>query len=140
MKKKIIITLGTVLASGAILASAHGVAGKNITPADLSQKFTNEAKVLGISVDEVKNGWANGKNIFDLAKEKGIATSTLEAKMKELREAEMKIKLQELVTAGVMTQAQADLRIQTMKNNVEKRFDRKMQKHEKKQEKRLQQI
>jgi hypothetical protein len=110
--KTILGTFATLAMSGAFIASAHmgGDMDKNI-----ATRFESEAKILGVTTDEVKNAWADGKNIFDLAKEKGIATTTLKANMDVARDAEIKTKMDALVKSGTITQAQADKRIATMK-------------------------
>jgi hypothetical protein len=124
--KKIVGTFATLLATGAFVASAHmgGDLGAN-----LNQRFTTEASILGVTVDEVKDAWANGKNIFDLAKEKGIATSTLQAKMEAAREAEIKTRMDALVANGTITRAQADKRIATMKAKMTDKTKKRMQRH-----------
>jgi hypothetical protein len=83
--------------------------------------FAEQAKILGVSVDEVKTAWAEGKNMWELAKAKGISEDTIKAKMQSLREERMKEELSALVSKGIITQAQADSRlksIQTMKENM----------------------
>jgi hypothetical protein len=114
--KKVVTSSGIMLATGLMFASAHmGGMGSEMDNLKLTAKFEQHAKILGVNVSEVKNAWAEGKSIFDLAKEKGISTSTLQAKMQESRLAEMTIKINSLVTAGTITQAQADKKIATMK-------------------------
>jgi hypothetical protein len=117
------IALIPTLAIGAFLTqsvSAHGgIGGPGFDggPEDLSnptalvQQFNDEASLLGISVDDVKNAWANGTSIQDLAKAKGIDETTLQAKMKAAREAQIKNQIQALVSNGTITQAQADARL-----------------------------
>jgi len=78
--------------------------------------FDNEAQILGISVDEVKNAWAQGKTMMQLAQEKGITEAQLQAKIKDARTAQLKIQLQTLVSSGVITQAQADQRLAYMQS------------------------
>ncbi len=126
MKKKNIIigSLAGALLLGVTvpaLASAHGMfgfGGANATPAEQAtrqtERFTAEASLLGITVDEVKNYWAQGKGIREIATEKGISEETLRAKMTELRKTQMKTHLATLVSQGVITQAQADTRFASM--------------------------
>ena len=116
--KTILGTFATLAMSGAFIASAHmgGDMDKN-----MATRFESEAKMLGVTTEEVKNAWADGKNIFDLAKEKGIATTTLKAKMDAARDLEIKTRMDTLVKAGTITQAQADKRIETMKANQTKK-------------------
>jgi len=103
-------------------ASAHGLYGgffgSTLTPEQIvsQQKnmFDNEAQILGISVDEVKNAWAQGKTMMQLAQEKGITEAQLQAKIKDARTAQLKTQLQTLVSSGIITQAQADQRLAYM--------------------------
>jgi hypothetical protein len=121
MKKKILLysmfpalVLGFV---GVNSASAHGWFGNyNVNPDQAAQQqqtmFQNEASLLGISVDEFKNDWAAGKSVAQIAQEKGMTQQQLQDKMKQTRLDQMKAELQNLVTKGVITQAQADQRLQ----------------------------
>lgn len=118
--------LGLVLLGGAQFASAHGLMGfnKQATPEEVAlrhtEMFTAQATLLGISVDEVKSAWASGKTLKELAEEKGISEETLKEKMKAEREAHIKSELATLVSQGIITQAQADQRLETMKNAPQK--------------------
>ncbi len=78
---------------------------------ELSARFTRDAQTLGVSVEEIKNAWAEGKNLMTLAQEKGIDTETLRTRIKATREADMKIRLDEKVAQGKITRAQADEKI-----------------------------
>lgn len=119
---------------GANLASAHGFGFgmSNLTPDQIAQnqqtRFQNEANLLGVSVDEVKAAWASGKTLEQLASEKGISQTQLRAKIQAERVTEMKARLQTLVDKGVITQAQADSRLQFMQSNIGK-FGRGMGMH-----------
>ena len=118
MTKRKILTYGSIFALAVFLSSGVAKAdafwGGNMSldeRAEMQQKmFTEQANLLGVSVDEVKNAWANGQNIFELAKAKGISEDTLKAKMESLRAERMKSEMQTLVSKGVITQAQADAR------------------------------
>ena len=128
MKKTLIYAFVPALigmgALGINLASAHGgfgfgPVGEEIDPAQIAERqqemFQREADLLGISVDEIKNAWAEGKNMRQLAEEKGL-TAQLEEKMKAEKETRIKSHLQALVDKGIITQAQADARFQAMEN------------------------
>ena len=94
-------------------ASAHGW-GRNIDPTELAQQqqtmFQEQADLLGTTVDKVKDSWAKGQTIADLADELGLSETDLQTKMKAARLAEMKTQLQTLVDKGIITQTQADQR------------------------------
>lgn len=100
-------------------ASARGMFGfglNNLTPEQMVTQqqtmFQRHADLLGISVEEAKNAWAEGKPIQQLANERGISPDQLRLKMHEKRKQEMKSWLSTLVQKGVITQAQADRRAQ----------------------------
>lgn len=78
-------------------------------------RITSEAAILGISVDDMKTAWSQGKTLQDLATEKGITREQLAEKLKAAAEAKQKETLQALVTKGYITQAQADARLEAMK-------------------------
>jgi hypothetical protein len=120
--------LGIIGAGAASIASAHGTGGgmmgfggfggfgQQATPAQIAERQTSqfqaEAELLGISVDEVKAAWAAGKNLKTLASKKGITAAQLKEKMQAKRQEMMKSHLDALVSQGVITQAQADQRLQ----------------------------
>ena len=93
--------------------------------------FQDEASMLGISIDIVKEGWAEGKNLLQIATEHGITKEQLQKKMKDAQTAQLKAQLQTLVDQGVITQAQANKRInyishQFANGNFHKGFGRGM--------------
>ncbi len=116
-----VVALGLL---GAGTASAHGMFGLGgFLNADQkaqiqTQMFQKQADLLGVSLDDIKNAWAQGKSIKDLAAEKGITEAQLQEKMKVQRQVEFKQHLQDLVSKGVITQAQADQRMQFMQDKL----------------------
>lgn len=130
MKKKyiayaIVPVMALALVAGGRVASAHGWfgLGANATPEEIAsrqtQMFQHKADLLGVSVDEVKNAWAQGKTLQEIAQEKGITDEQLQAKLKETKLTKMKEHLQALVNQGVITQAQADQRNSWMSTQME---------------------
>lgn len=122
---------------GANMASAHGLFGgfggisNMMTPDQIVTRqqdmFQSEAALLGISVDEVKNGWAEGKNLIQMAEEHGITREQLQQKMRDSQITQLKTHLQVLVDKGVITQEQADKRVQFMEQQLLKgKFGRGM--------------
>jgi len=104
-------------------ASAHGWGwGKNIDPQELAQRqqemFQEQADLLGTTTDKVKDSWAKGQTLADLAGELGISETDLQAKLKANRLAELKTNLQTLVTQGIISQAQADQRYNFMAEHI----------------------
>lgn len=102
---------------GANVASAYWM-GSNATPQETatrqSEMFQETATLLGISVDAVKEGWASGKSVSELAAENSITDEQLKTKMETVRKAKLAAHLQTLVAQGVITQAQADKRLASM--------------------------
>lgn len=122
-----LLTLALILGvGGATTVSAWGgfAPFNKATPeeqaASATARFTHEATLLGTSVDKVKQAWAEGKTIVELASELGITEDALRAKMEDERQTQMKTHLQTLVSAGVITQAQADARLTFMTANAGK--------------------
>jgi hypothetical protein len=114
---------------GAGVASAHGFGfggfggfgmGPTLSADEIATRqqseFDNQAALLGISVDDIKAGWAEGKSLDEIATAHGITKDQLAQKMKDARTAQMKTQLQALVVKGVITQAQADSRLTAMAN------------------------
>jgi flagellar basal body-associated protein FliL len=120
-----LLTLALMLGvGGATTVSAWGgfASFNKATPEEQATQATNrfayEATLLGTSVDTVKQAWANGKTIVELAAELGITEDALRVKLETARQAEMKAHLQTLVSQGVITQAQADARLTFMTSKV----------------------
>ena len=127
MKNKHVIAIALPLATLAIIVSATavsahgwfgGFAGSQLSPDQIAEReqqmFAREAQVLGTSVDEIKQAWAEGKTMREIIAEKGLNESDIQWRAQELRKAEQKTRLQALVDKGVITQAQADKRLQSM--------------------------
>ncbi len=117
------------LTLGAGTASAHGMFGFGLG-ADINANadqiasaqqaaFQNQANLLGVSVDVIKNGWAAGKTLGEIAKENNITPDQLQAKMKDAHLAQLKARLKVLVDKGIITQAQADARVKAMQTKQE---------------------
>jgi hypothetical protein len=129
MKKKYaayaILPVLAVAVLGVQTVSAHGFfggfGGGDLSADDIAARheamFAEQAALLGVSVDVVKNGWAEGKSLREIAEANGVTKDALAAKMKEARTAQMKMHLQTLVTKGVITQVQANQRLAFMQNH-----------------------
>ncbi len=72
------------------------------------------ADAMGISVSELRAALQSGKSIAEIAKEKNVALATLT----EAVENAAKRELDYLVSAGHITQAQADAWLETLKANL----------------------
>jgi hypothetical protein len=115
--KALLFAFLPVLGAGLIVAtsaSAHGFMMGGALSADFAVNqqamFDQEAKLLGLSVDDIKSAWAEGKTLQDIAKDKGLSDADLRSRIDATRKAAAQSRLQALVGKGVITQAQADAR------------------------------
>ena len=131
MNKKIVAfaivpVLGLALV-GARGVSAHGMGGgfgfgfsSSLSADEMATRqqtqFQKEAELLGVSVDDVKNGWSQGKNLGDIAKDHNITQDQLKQKMQDAATAQTKAQFQTFVTKGILTQAQVDARLKFMQD------------------------
>lgn len=131
MKKKLlsyavlpVLGLAFLVGPGSASAMGHGWFGGGSVNTDtvatrMQTMFQNEANLLGINVDEVKNGWAQGKSIVQIAEEYGITKEQLQQKMQDARTQQLKAQMQALVDKGIITQAQADQRSRWMQTKTQ---------------------
>ncbi len=129
-KRYLAVALLPVLAmifASAGVASAHGGFGfgrfaGNASPDEVVERhqamFTAEAALFGITVDQMKQYWAEGKSFKEIADAHGITQDQLRQRMQAAHEAQVKAQLATLVTRGVLTQAQADKRFATMQTRA----------------------
>lgn len=130
MKKKMLVYAFVLAMLGVGLftvniASAHGWFGgfgPGISADKMAtrqqERFQHEADILGLNVDEIKNAWSQGKDLWELAEEKGISQEQIQERIKTAMEQQMKAQIQALVDKGVITQAQADARLHFMQNKA----------------------
>ena len=114
-----IIGLATLGVMSTSAMGFGGMMGKGLlTPEEQAARqmamFTQQASLIGATVDEVKNAWADEKSYKKLATEKGVTKEQLQAKMKVLHDAQIKAHLAALLSKGIITQAQADKRLAYM--------------------------
>ena len=128
MKKKLIsYTILSVIALsilGVGTASAHGWFGfGSATPEEIADRqesiFEKKADILGLSVDQVKDFWAQGKTFQEIAAESGITEEQLQERMKESKMVRIQEKIQTLVDQGVIDQTQADQRLKVITERIE---------------------
>ena len=124
MKKKyltyaIIPALGLGLL-GVSSVYAHGMfwGVGNLSPEDLVTRqqamFQQQADLLGITLDQYREKWADGKTLKEIAAELGITQEQLVERAKKAQQDRLSAQLKILVDKGVITQAQADRRLQFM--------------------------
>lgn len=124
MLAAVIAGVALAAASGsAVFAHGRGFGlGSSATPEEIAQqqteRFQEQASLLDISVDDVKNAWAEGQTLEELANAKGITDEQLQEKMQVARQIEMAARLKTLVEKGVITQAQADQRAKVMEERM----------------------
>lgn len=112
----------TLLTAGSVFA--HGWGGFNgsngLEPEQIAERhqvmFENQADLLGIDVATIKNYWAEGKSMREIMTGEGIDEEAFRAKMQEQKREEMRLFLQDLVDQGVITQDQANQRMDSMQN------------------------
>lgn len=128
MKKKYLIPLSLALVflgAGSALACGWGgfLGFGNLNADEIAQRqqlmFEREAKILGISVEELKNYWAEGKTIREIMQERNINKEQVQERMREMQLQEIKKWLDALVSKGVISQEQANKRYEIMKNWIE---------------------
>ncbi len=113
-----LLTISPVAASG--MFGGLGTQNPDEIATHQQTLFQAEADILGVSVDDVKNAWADGKSLKQLADEKGISQDTLNTKLKEYQTNKLKTQLQALVSKGIITQAQADKRLTLLQSRLGK--------------------
>ncbi len=129
MKKKTLLSslavIGFASLAGISFASAHGGfgwLGSNIDPEKFAEgqqaMFQEQADMLGININKVKNYWSEGKSLKEIAAAENITTKQLQEKMKQAREEKIKAQLQSLVDKGIITQEQANARLKVMKEKI----------------------
>lgn len=139
MKKKILAyTLLPALGIGILgagLTSAHGWFGKfsNLAPEEIAQHqqimFEKKAEFLGITVDQLKDAWAEGKTLSEIAEQYGVTQEQLQERFRAQAQEKMQFHIQALVDNGVITQEQAEQKFQFMENKLENaKFGRRFHK------------
>lgn len=112
-----------LLGVGISSAAAHSMFGwwGQADPATMAveqtQRFEQQAKVLGISVEQVKEYWTKGMSPRDIIEELDLDETEIQTRMRENRQTNMKEHIQALVDQGVITQAQADARLEFMSSH-----------------------
>jgi len=111
--------LGLAVASGAsAFWGGGGLRGGNLDPTQFAQKLEQKAQLLGIPVAQMTQYWAEGKTIKEIADVIGLSQEELQEKMKANHTAMIQERMQALVDGGVITQEQADQKMQFMQDKM----------------------
>jgi len=110
--------------AGAGIVSAQGWGGGfNASPEEIAERqtamFERQAEILGLSADQVKSAWAEGKTMREIAEQYGVSQEDIQTRMKTERQEQTQSRLQALVDKGVITQEQAAQRLQAMEERSE---------------------
>ncbi len=128
MKKKILaqslVTMGLLGLAGIGVVSAHGEFGwlgtfdaEKFTERQQAM-FRSQADLLGLDINKIKDYWAQGKSLREIAQAEGITDEQLQEKMKKSREQSLQKMMQSMVDKGMITQDQANKRLETMKEKT----------------------
>ena len=119
-----VLGIGLASANGGLAGwfGGMGFMGSTATPEQIAQRqttlFQNEAALLGIDIAKVKDGWAQGKTLQQIAQDNGITGDQLKQKIADYQKQQLTNYLNTLVSQGVITQAQADSRLQFMQQHM----------------------
>lgn len=131
MKNKILFTIFLAFSLFLVINNSYAYGGRWIDNQNylsiMQQKFENWAKILNLSVEEVKNYWAQGKNLFLIAQEKGISLETIQNKIRELRLEQERQRLNYLVEKGFINKEQMEKRLNYLNQNMNNKNFKKMQ-------------
>lgn len=126
MNRKYLLSIGALAAvavMGAGVASAHFNGPDDLSPEEQAQHqkqmFEHHAQMLGVSVEEYKESWAEGKTLSEIMEEHGIDKEGFRERMKQQRTQRLQEKMSALVEQGVISQEQADQRIAAMQGRME---------------------
>ncbi len=92
----------------------------------MKKMFEEWADLLQISVEKVKNYWAEGKTLKEMMEAENISKEDVQKRMKEKRLEELKNQLQKLVEKEIITQEQADKRFEAMKKWLENQEEKRI--------------
>lgn len=128
MNKKILLSLlilGFLITVGVNSALAEGWFRnkENFDPEERvamrGEMFQSKADLLGISLEQMKEYWSEGKDIKEIAKEMNISEEELQLKIQESHKVRMTEHLNLLVERGRITQEQADAKFTYMQERMD---------------------
>ena len=119
------LAVGLFSLVGVSVASAHGWFGRfsDVTSEEFAQRqeamFQEKANLLGIDVGQVKEACAEVKTLKEIAEEYGITQEQIQERMKAARQERLQTQLQAMADNGIISQDQANQRLQFMENRFE---------------------
>lgn len=130
MNKKYLIVIGGLLAAllvvGVVGASSafaqgpdkpgFGMMGHGYGFGFGDDELEAAAGVLGMTTDEVKAAFEDGKTLQDLAGEAGVDIEDVHAAIQAVHETEMRERIAQQVEDGTITQAQSDWMLEGLNN------------------------
>lgn len=128
MKKKYLYSAIVPIVAAAVIgggtALAHGwFSATTATPDEIAAQhqtmFQKEADLLGLNVDQIKDAWAQGKTLPEIAQDHGISQTALQQKLAGARKQRLADELKALVDKGIITQTQADQRLKVMQDRID---------------------
>ncbi|MDP2946476.1 MAG: hypothetical protein Q8N88_00015 [Nanoarchaeota archaeon] len=81
--------------------------------------FGQMAEIMGINVNDLKNAWAEGKPMEQIARENNINMTEVRDRAKEYMTGQAEGETQILADRGVITQEQADRRMETVQEQMQ---------------------
>ncbi len=130
----LLVSLGVLSFAGVGIVSAHGGGFGdwgflgNWTPEDIASRFQamfeSKAGLLGISTDDYKAKWAEGKTFSQIAEESGVTSEQLQERMRQARLDQLRAQLNALAEKGVIGQEQADQRFNALQTQFENGGDK----------------
>ncbi|MGC8775876.1 MAG: hypothetical protein ACP5QN_00995 [Minisyncoccia bacterium] len=109
---------------GGGMSLGMGIVNNNDFTSFMQQKFELWSKILNIPVDQVKQYWAEGKNLNDMIKDLNLNLTDVSNRMNQIRLENWRHNLQKLVDSGIITQDQMNSRLQFIQNNLSKNLGR----------------
>lgn len=85
----------------------------------LQSKFEYWSQISGIDINKIKNYWAQGKTFREMSVLEKVDLNKVQEKNREYRLSQLRTNLQELVNKGIITQEQANQRLEFYRKKLE---------------------
>lgn len=107
--------VGTAFAAGPTTPNSSGAAGQYYCGYAGGSYLNSVSTLLGLTPAEIQTQLQNGQSLVEIAATKGVTESALVDAILT----PMKQQVQQMVTAGYLTQQQAEQRVQLMTQNIQ---------------------